>query len=187
MRACSPLIRSHWRKALSCELTSIALFDARGQLHKITAPRIRYNTDAGPKQRASLDVRHAGRRYSDGVIVAYPSRETRDLLASASVFVPTPRAGFASKRTKSKLDLQERGERDWNRLDQGRQCLRPPWLPRGITMARIFGPHLNNCLHSVERHSTAPMLLSSRRIQVGLIRFPRAAIQISQLYCFADS
>ena len=45
-------------------------------------------------------------------------------------------------------------------------------------------PHcLNNCLHSVERHSTAPMLLSCWSDSLGSI--PKGSLSISQLYCLA--
>ena len=45
-------------------------------------------------------------------------------------------------------------------------------------------PHcLNNCLHSVERHSTAPMLLSCWSDSLGSI--PKGSLSIFQLYCLA--
>jgi hypothetical protein len=66
---------------------------------------------------------------------------------------------------------------DWNRRIQGRRCSRSPQQPREPPWRehpRILGPCLNNCMHSVERHSTTPMLLSSWRIR--WVRFPRAAL-----------
>jgi hypothetical protein len=59
---------------------------------------------------------------------------------------------------------------------RGAQSREQPWREH----QRIIGPCLNNCMHSVERHSTTPMLLFSRMTR--WVRFPRAGIHIPQMY-----
>ena len=81
----------------------------------------------------------------------------------------------------------QRGERDkestrprTETLEASRLYSTSPWRMH----PRILGTHrLNNCLHSVERHSTAPMLLSCWSDSLGSI--PKGSLSIFQLYCLA--
>jgi hypothetical protein len=144
---------------------------------------------AGPYTRRAHSVcpdRLDGRRDSDGVKVTY--RKTRDQSASVFLSSPPSSAGLHCRSYKSSSGTARGVYDDWNRRIQGRRCSRSPQQPREPPWRehpRILGPCLNNCMHSVERHSTTPMLLSSWRIRWA--RFPRAALSLPQLYCLAAS
>ena len=127
-----------------------------------------------------------GRRDSDGVEVTY--RKTRDLSASVFLSSPPSSAGLLCRSYKSSSGTARgststgiEGSKDGGARGPPQQPREPPWREH----PRILGPCLNNCMHSVERHSTTPMLLSSWRIRWA--RFPRAALSLPQLYCLAAS
>jgi hypothetical protein len=122
-----------------------------------------------------------GRHNSDGVKVTY--QKTHDL--SASVFLSFPPSAqallanhppFRSEPPGGCTSTGIEGTKDGGARGPPQQPREPPWLEH----PRILGPCLNNCMHSVERHSTTPMLLSSWRTR--WVRFQRAAISLPQMY-----